>query len=83
MCWVAVNLTRAENDNLALGVCWPFLLDGNSRPANLSIPKTLWLVLQVGMAPMELLVNHTYRRKMGNFQVRNRLNASQVSPTFA
>ena len=44
--------------------------------------KTVILGLQVGVAPMESLVSHTYSRKMGDFRVRNRLNTSLVSPTF-
>ena len=44
------------------------LLQGqNSRPANLSSPKTVRLRLQVGVAPMESLISHTYSRKMGDF----------------
>ena len=53
------------------------------RPANLSNRKTLPLEIQVGVAPIELLVSHTYRRKMCDFRVRNHLNTSLVSPTFA
>ena len=52
-------------------------------PANLSSPKPMKLGLQVGGAPMESLVSHTYHRKMGDFQVRNCLSTSLMSPTFA
>ena len=36
-----------------------------------------------GCGPKELLVSHTYRKKMGDFRVRNYLNTSLMSPTFA
>ena len=49
--------------------------------ANLDMSENLGL--QVSVAPMESLVSHTYRKKMGDFQVRNCLNTSLVSPTFA
>ena len=53
-----------------------------SRPVNLSSPKTLRLGLQVGVATMELLANHTYHMEMGDFRVRNCLNTSLVSPSI-
>ena len=70
MCWVAVYLawfSQDENDNL---VCaGPLCRKGIPRPANVSSPKTLRLGLQVGVAPMESLVSHTYRRKIDDFRV--------------
>ena len=45
--------------------------------------KSLETGVAVGVAPMESLVSHTYRRNMGDFRVRNGLNTSLVSPTFA
>ena len=47
------------------------------------VQKPFRLDCQVGVTPMELLASHTHHRKTNDFPVRNCLNTSQVSPTFA